>query len=111
MRSWISAWDWPRQQALGRGLEHEAQKGERFGIAEHVAEPVAEMHRRSGGGLDRLIDQPRAAEFEEAAVADLGLGRPAQQASRSRPRRNLRSCLRARFQSIRNTRREPRKSR
>ena len=66
MRSWIRAREVPDLGAVE-------------GIGPIVAEAVAEMHGRSGGGLDRLVDQLRAAEFQKAAVADVGFGRPSQQ--------------------------------
>ena len=73
------------QQALGRGAEDEGQEFQRLRIAQHVAQPVAEMHGRSGGGLDGLVDQPRAAQFQEAAMADVVFRRPAQQSEAIRP--------------------------
>jgi hypothetical protein len=64
------------EQALGRGLEDEAEEHQCLRVAEDVAQAVAEMHGRSGGGLDRLVDQAGAAKLEEAAMAGFGFGGP-----------------------------------
>ena len=79
IRSWISACDWPDRRPSVAGLEDEAQESQRLRIAQNVAQPVAKMHRRSGGRLNCLVDQSRAAQLQKTAMADLGFRRPAQQ--------------------------------
>ena len=73
------------QQAPGRGLEDEAQELQRRRVAQHVAQPVAEAHRRPGCRLDRAVDQLRPAQLQEAAVPHPGLRRPCQQREAVRP--------------------------
>jgi hypothetical protein len=85
------------QQTFGRSPEDEAQELKRSSIAEHVAQPVAEMHRRSGGGLDCLVDEVRATSSRKPRCPISAIAADCSRATRSGPRRNPRNCLRARF--------------
>ena len=67
------------EETFGGSSEDEAQEVEGLGVTQYITEAVAEMHRRSGGGLNGVVDQLRAAQLQKAAMADLGIRGRAQQ--------------------------------
>jgi hypothetical protein len=94
-------------QGVAGQPHHGHQEGVRVGDADDLVQPVADAECALAGRLHRGEDQALAADLQPGAVADVESCASARMAIASSFSTKACRRLRARFQSIRNTMREP----
>src|SRR5690242_16425660 len=68
----------PFEQTVSRCLQYVAQIVLRYTLSDHFVERLTAPQRGLYGLLERIIDEPLAAQAQKAAVPDLMIGSPTQ---------------------------------